>query len=461
MSSVAPPHPNLRLWKLSFIERRCTVFVLTAKRGQAYFWSDDKVARCYTTRYDEKSESHVKDEPVALTTFQCQSATLVKDGRHLIKLLGCDEDLEVRIGEDIYPLERGFNKMLVGNWTNLTLFVEGDAPDNCYTWGAKVEDSKEIEVIPKNTLPKSLVTEPDSCGWQLTPLGSPVAINSCPDEQVLPRPGYWPVTTLIANESTRGKLVEACGNSLNGIEWDIRGGHGSFLRDIMLPLYKGSAKNCEELELVKDFNAGQNGAAKGGNFLFTYIGNKLYLFCGYSASNEGHSPDGVLRCLATKFSAQLVMIDVGWLGVGHIDEIISFPNEEHVLIASPKVFFRLMGKEMDAVNAAVQKKMDALERKLTALPLNVVLLPVQYELSTWGEKKGKVVSTGGNPVNCIYINDISVHSHINSTVDEEVKKIMEAINYSAKFCSTDSENAQSGAGGNVHCITNTLHAAKK
>ena len=321
----------------------------------------------------------------------------------------------------------------------------------------------------------------------------------------LPPPGYWPVARVFVR-STQRKLGEAIQGALeaspklSGISTTspdlvLIGGGSTFLRDYWINLLHGSrlVQESESLSTTKNGGLGfadnrkivnaettdpgsaaESGFGFGGNFLTCHVGKKVYLFHGGCAHQVGgHADDRfMLERLLSRLrrSIEVVTVDTGWLKVGHVDEIMSFPAPETALLASPALYAKLTptkARKNQELNALIERKLTVIGVALEKLQIRVIPLPVWF--APVDGDPVHVTSVRGDAVNCVYIGAFSIHSQsgpgddeerphgASSVIDAHVAEVMKSLGYTSLFVNMTSANDEGGAGGNVHCATYTIH----
>ncbi len=337
-------------------------------------------------------------------------------------------------------------------------------------------------------------------------------IGQCRDRRSLPAPGYWPLTRIFVR-NTQLSLIEAIraalqksttnlvgfGGKTANLEVVSRSHISTFLRDFWINI-------CHTYPLIQDIeclsttkndgrgwgdgsslinplcsdvppSAKSSGFGFGGNFLAFLVKGKPFLVYGGCAHQVGQYTDdtfmikGVLAQLREPITT--VKIDTGWLKVGHVDEILTFPRDGTALLASPKVYKTLHSSDLSdlELNDWIEKKLRIVATALGKIGCEVRLIPVWFK--PVNEDPYHVTSVRGSAVNCIYVGSYSIHSHSGklegeaqsdtelfapgSKVDRYVQDLMKEFSYTSLFVDMQTANDESGAGGNVHCATFTIH----
>jgi hypothetical protein len=167
----------------------------------------------------------------------------------------------------------------------------------------------------------------------------------------------------------------------------------------------------------------------------------------------------------------VVPIDTGWLRVGHVDEIMSFPEPNVALVASPALYIEIAGADpsVDAsLNIAIEAKLEIVCKAMTDLGLMVERLPAEFRHVR--DDSMHITSVRGNAVNCIYLGRYAIHSQSGpkdmkkrenggtSGIDDSVAETMKKLGYESFFVDMEAANNEGGFGGNVHCATYTIHS---
>ncbi|NRF65681.1 hypothetical protein HLB44_01655 [Aquincola sp. S2] len=224
----------------------------------------------------------------------------------------------------------------------------------------------------------------------------------------------------------------------------------------------------------------------GGNFLTCEGRGQSFLVSG--TCGHGRNRTGVLGALASQLAGSIdaILLDTGWLCVGHVDEIVSFPKKGVAFVASPDAFKEACGAAPgslpdDALNTTAQAKLTAIAALLKdTAGQTIVHLPVWFKRGP----KGRLTTVNGNAVNCIYIGKplemgasegpppIAIHACSGLTlaaadqherfgprnaVDRMVADRLKAQGFISLFVDMHVQNNEEGAGGNVHCATYTVH----
>ncbi len=284
-----------------------------------------------------------------------------------------------------------------------------------------------------------------------------------------PPPHFWPVATIRLTDASSSllqtlRLLEQKHPELEfKVEQEKTDGAASFQRDDGLAIRVAGQPEVLALNENK-----ANAQCYGGNFLTTLCGDQPVLFCGYCPFDPRRTPEPMLELLAQRCvsgNINVVKVDTGWLKVGHIDEIVSFPCPGVALIASPALYMQLatgleLSPEAVTLNKAITVKLEALKLFLTSrFDMRVAEIPVLFQACR--KDLGNFVTTvHGNAVNCIYLGRYSIHSTCPyPAVNELVAATMKEFGYEAQFVDTAAANDDGGGGGNVHCLTATTHRA--
>lgn len=404
---------------------------------------------------------------------------------------------DLRVFDDVVNRGMEFAKLLAGEDVGQTfLTISRQEATRLTEFALEVHQLEvhQYDIIPiKQVLPICL--QEDLLNVKIIPeklTPSLTETTGCTPKTAILAPAYFPVSQIFV-KSSHTKLVKAITHT--GVTKSlIEIGHTSFVRDyyvnaidlktkasISLHTTKGPLKGWGAFPPVSesgpDVTVGRhfgNGQGYGGNFLCAQGKGGLFYVYGFCADAPLISLDCCRNivmeplCKLSTEPSQMIAADVGWLRVGHIDEIISFPSENVMLFASPGLYKKIRGLEFDDLNRAVEAKMQNLASQLAeAIGVKPIPMPV------WFHPVGdKCTSTRGNPVNCVYLNDFSIHSKSgrvrspetppnfapNSKIDDSVSEIMKDLGYKALFIDMSDLNNESGAGGNVHCCTYVEHS---
>jgi hypothetical protein len=310
--------------------------------------------------------------------------------------------------------------------------------------------------------------------------------------------GYWPLRAIFCLGSLR-RLVEVIRHALALADIDIEcqllvEGSSSFARDYFVNLcgsegainlattknagqgWLGPAPPGQQRQPPSASAAAQNSLGFGGNFLCGEVAHQPIIvtgLCGHGRGGTGML-DELGRCLG--IGAEVLELDTGWLTVGHVDEIVTFPAPGMAFLACPAAFRGLYGSsELPhlALNDAAQRKLAAVQDLLLGAGFAVIGVPVWFQPGP----DGRLASMRGNPVNCLYVGGFAVHAISGldddrldedddeapepfgprTSVDLAVARIFEGLGLVSLFVDMRAQNDESGAGGNVHCATYTVH----
>jgi len=319
-------------------------------------------------------------------------------------------------------------------------------------------------------------------------------------------PAYWPVARVFVNTRQRqliralraaGATEASTGNDTTKPKLITLLNGSTFVRDNLINLLHGCKGHSTNKSLATTKNEGngfndnnwvlgfqktdvpvailESGFGFGGNFLSAECADRIVLFHGGCTHQAESFADDrfMIGTLLTHIGGNrtVVRIDTGWLKVGHVDEILSFPKSGVALLASPTLYKELAKEELEEIelNEAIAAKLKPVEETLTSLKFKVYRLPVWF-CSVKSDPR-HVTSLIGNAVNCIYMGLTSLHSHSGRTapanetefepqgsVDEFVRNTMANLGFERSlFVDMQQANNEGGAGGNVHCATYTIH----
>jgi hypothetical protein len=340
---------------------------------------------------------------------------------------------------------------------------------------------------------------------------APVCATHAPGESSevasLPCPGYWPVTRVFVR-NTQTALRDAIAAALDASPKlsgfgtaranlvEIAPPASTFLRDYWINLFHGTrlVQDSESLATTKSSGRGfpdssqvinkieidasggpsESGFGFGGNFLTCHVDEKVFLFHGGCGHQVGPYADDrfMIGALLSRLRRRIevVTLDTGWLKVGHVDEILSFPRAKTALLASPALYAELTtGSALAdaALNQRIEAKLAVVATTLTRLGITVLRLPVWF--APVASDPMHVRTVRGNAVNCIYIGSFAIHSQsgrrdgearargASSAVDAYVATVLAKLDYTSVFVDLQGANDEGGAGGNVHCATYTIH----
>jgi hemoglobin len=320
-------------------------------------------------------------------------------------------------------------------------------------------------------------------------------ISTTTTSELTPCPGYWPVTRVFVKQS-QVDLCSAVEVALTSCKSKpdlvpIVGYESTFLRDYWVNLYgKGGSANLSTTKnkglgfldggklsgtiKCQPASAAESGFGFGGNYLSVETEKVgLALFYGGCETQVGDHADTefmINKLLETARVDTLVAIDTGWLKVGHVDEIMSFPRPSVALLASPASYQKIAsGKGCDhlELNKDIELKLAPVEGLMKSLGLKVLRVPVWFKPVSGDPMHA--TSVRGNAVNCIYIGDKAIHSRsgpndgetrengASGVVDLYVEQVMKEVGYASLFVNMQDANDEGGAGGNVHCASYTVH----
>lgn len=337
-------------------------------------------------------------------------------------------------------------------------------------------------------------------------------LKECPYSKSFPSPGYWPVTRVFVRKkllALAGAIQYAIENSktnLCGFETETaslvqvdKSEISTFLRDYWVNVCHAYPRiqDTESLSTTKNDGQGwgdttsiinptlshvgesfrSSGFGFGGNFLTCEVEGKPYLFYGGCTHQVGQYADDsfmIQNILGQmRKSITTVKLDTGWLMVGHVDEIISFPRAGVALIASPKVYreiYKNTELEDQELNQLIETKLLLIGQTLGKIGCDILPIPVWFKPKS-GEP-AHVTTVRGSAVNCIYVGEFSIHSQSGlsgvgfegggnlapqSLVDAYVARTMKSLGYMSLFVNMKVANDENDAGGNVHCATYTIH----
>jgi len=338
----------------------------------------------------------------------------------------------------------------------------------------------------------------------------------CSTQLSLPAPGFWPVTKIyvrntlpelaVAIQTAIGQCRENISRFGRPRLVEVEGmGISTFLRDYWVNVCHCTPEQGRAGSLSTTKNAGQgwresgsmsniknstvplpaqeSGFGFGGNFLTCLIGETPFLIYGGCSHQVGQYSDDsfMIRNLLGELreSITTVKLDTGWLKVGHVDEILTFPRPGIALLASPQAFFDVSQKRglhehlvnVDLNLKFIELKLRTVAETLARIGCEVRPIPVWFK--PLDSDPAHITSVRGSAVNCIYVGEFSIHSQSgfagkgpmmaqegfppSSAIDEHVAGIMGDLGYRALFVPMEAANDEGGAGGNVHCATYTVH----
>jgi hypothetical protein len=326
----------------------------------------------------------------------------------------------------------------------------------------------------------------------------------------LPCPGYWPVVRVfvpsglpelaiaIQSALSQSTLKGFTTPSADLVVLASTATDSTFLRDYWINIYHrnqvlqdtesrsttkgdggGFSDNQQVINRVHTTDLGEasgSGFGFGGNFLTCQVDTEIYLFHGGCSHQFGVYKDDRFMVEKLRFSCRetvnFVAIDTGWLKVGHVDEIFSFPRPKVALLASPLLYSKLCGSHALAdvdLNTRIEAKLKVIATALESISIECIRLPVWF--APVETDPMHVTSVRGNAVNCIYIGRFAIHSQsgpkgdagpngASGPIDLYVAEVMAKLDYTSIFVDLRAANDEGGAGGNVHCATYTIHLPK-
>ena len=301
----------------------------------------------------------------------------------------------------------------------------------------------------------------------------------------LPSPGYWPIQKVFVDAGQSALKNSLASGQFNA---QVCNGLGTFLRDLRVNLchVDGAGLHQENISTTKCVSSfpnldhlvgiavppkiAQSGYGFGGNFLTVERPSKPpCLVYGRSDQQVGSLEDDafMLAQIVQRLGRPVTLLGVetGWLKVGHVDELLSFPAAGHALIASTKRYRELVATNAtladEPLNTAIQLRLDKIKTALQSLDLDVKELPVWFRLCA--DDAMHVTAVRGNAVNCLYdaVRKRSIHAASgpanSQVVNQEVETVLAQFGYTASFVDMSAANDEGGGGGNVHCATFSTH----